>query len=431
MGLTTLDDASAWPEPDVMRPPRAAFLVPGSGAAVVPLGPSTPGHAMVACDLVGQFLHFKGKFIAGVATCPRHALMDVEATLDLLGLTAQVGFEVEFRMLARDSGSGRAATGPPNYALASNLDAASPILDAIADACTEAGIEVKQYHGESGTGAFELVTGPNRPVAAVDALLYTRSIISSVAAAHGYRVTFAPKPVPGEAGLGAHAHISLFDPDKVNLIQPRPGSILTGPLDPEGRSFMAGILNRLDGLLALTAGSPSSFDRVQPGAWAGAHQRWGPEGDKEASLRWVGSGEDSRFEVKCLDGSANPYLALAGLIAAGLEGLKQEEPLQAPAAPVDRRSSSDEDSEDEDSSDDEGFLAARPPPGARLPQTVEAALKAFRRGEVRAALERYLDSDLRALVPAVRRADAAAAAALAGTEGGAGKLRASYRRAYS
>ena len=449
VSLQTLEDAPAWPAS--LRPLHAACMAPGTGAAVVPLGPSCPGHALVACDLMEPDpAGLRGQnYVQSLPTCPRRALVRAEAgLLGAAALKVEVGFEIEFRLLARPGAGagagGHAAAGPATYALASTLDAAAPILDAIVDGCAGAGIRVLQYHGESGTGAFELVTGHAPPVEAVDTLLYTRTIISSVAAAHGYGVTFAPKPSPDEAGLGAHAHLSLWEvdgsPDGVNLTAPgcSAGPARPGPADSRGASFMAGILNRLDGLLALTAGSPSSFARIQPGAWAGAHQRWGGEEDKEAPLRYVSCTRDGRFEVKCLDATANPYLALAGLIAAGLAGIKKKERLHAPAPAVggpplgqDRAVRAAEEGPANDGEPRPAAPADRPRPGARLPESVEATLAAFGRPEVADALSAFLSPDLLALVPAVRRADAEAAAALAATPGGADKLRAAYSRVYS
>ena len=421
LALQTLSDAPAWPA-DLPRP-GAAILSPGTGARVVPLLGTC--HAMVACDIVEPKERCDGRRGQPLATCPRSALTwAVRALAADADLDARVGFEVEFRLLVRGGGGGDpppsrqaapAATGPAAYALASTLDAATPILDAIAAGLEFAGIDLLQYHGESGTGAFEVVTGPARPVAAVDNLLYTRQIIATVAAGAGYDVTFAPKPVAGEAGLGAHVHISVWRRG-VCLTTPNDGQ--AGPGDNVGRWFLSGILNRMDGLLAITAGSPASFERMQPGAWAGAHQRWAPE-DKEAPLRYIPQTGAPRFEVKCLDATANPYLAVAAILAAGLRGVTAGEALGPPAAPLEAGGEVRDD------------LDGRPPPGARLPQTVEAALTAFRRTEVAEALNHVIPAPLLELTAAVRRADAAAAAQVAAGPGGPNALGAAFNRVYS
>jgi len=314
----------------------------------------------------------------------------------------RVGVEVEFRLVGRERHSTAAcpaAAGPPSYALDSTLNRAAPILDAIVDSLTASGIPVLHYHGESGTGAFEVVTSPTTDlVEAVDGLVHTRAVIAAVAAAAGYDATFAPKPVPGEAGLGAHVHVSLWQ-GAVNLTAPAPRE--PGPAHPTGRAFMAGIVSRLPGLVALTAGSPSSFARAQPGCWAGgARARWGVE-DKEAAVRYVpGTGPaGGRFEFKAMDGSANAYVALAALVAAGLAGVREGAELGPPLAE-----------------------AAAP----RLPGGVGAALAALAAPAVADALAPIIPARLLAVIAAVRRADDAAA-----REKGEEAARQGYVRVYS
>ena len=472
LSLQTLVDAAGAVLP---TPPGRALLVPGVGARVVPLA-AHPGHAMVACDVKapggpghdgdGQpHVICPRTALARVVTAMGQALPRYEDEEHAHGLSALVGFEVEFRLLARGGATraaAPAATGPATYALAATLDAAAPILDAIADGLAAAGIAVQQYHGESGTGAFEVVTGPSDPVTAVDNLVYTRQIISTVAAGAGYDVTFAPKPVAGEAGLGAHAHISVWQQSSAGDAHP---ICVTNPAEPigsdgegpdsdssepwsdsdeggpgpeadggpypahdggpehaAGRAFMAGILRRLDGLVALTAGSPASFERAQPGAWAGAHQRWAVE-DKEAPLRFVPA-TPGRFEVKCLDATANPYVALAALLTAGVAGVRDRAALDPPAAPLSA-------AEEAAFRRRRGYPWVCPPAGARLPQSAEAALDALRRGDVRIVLSDCFPAALRKLIVAARQADAAAAAQIAAGPGGLEALRAAYNRVYS
>jgi glutamine synthetase len=409
LGLQTLADVAAWPPPDEAGPPGPGLLVPGVGAVARPLGPSSPGHASIPADIVDPVTR------QPLPTCPRSALARAAAALQAEGLAVRVGVEVEFRLVGRERHSTAAcpaAAGPPSYALDSTLNRAAPILDAIVDSLTASGIPVLHYHGESGTGAFEMVLAPSSDlVEAADGLVHARSVIASAACAAGYDATFAPKPVPGEAGLGAHVHMSVWRVGRggggrgsgrnLTAAAAAANDGRLGPASSTGRAFMAGILSRLPGLVALTAGSPSSFARAVPGCWAGAHARWGVE-DKEAALRYVPGGRSpdaGRFEVKALDGSANPYIALAALVASGLAGVEECADLGPPK-----------------------------PEGAapRLPASVGAALEALAAPAVAYALRPIIPARLLALVAAVRRADEAAHA-----EAGEEAAREGYVRVYS
>ncbi|CAK9134024.1 unnamed protein product [Ilex paraguariensis] len=103
-----------------------------------------------------------------------------------------------------------------------------------------------------------------------------------------------------------------------------------------GEEFMAGVLNHLPSILAFTAPIPNSYDRIQPNTWSGAYKCWGKE-NREAPLRTAcppGVMDDvvSNFEIKAFDGCANPYLGLAAVIAAGIDGLRGHLNLPDPIA---------------------------------------------------------------------------------------------------
>ena len=129
-----------------------------------------------------------------------------------------------------------------------------------------------------------------------------------------------------EAGNGWHLHFSLFKGSK-NLTSEGP---VLGELSA---SFLAGILEHLPGLCALTTPTTNSFRRIRPGAWAGAYRVWGYD-NKEAALRVPSTrkGGPTNIELKVADASANPYLALAVVIGAGLDGVQRGLTLPDPVA---------------------------------------------------------------------------------------------------
>ena len=133
-------------------------------------------------------------------------------------------------------------------------------------------------------------------------------MIGRAAARHGLRISFSPVPFEGEAGNGAHLHLSLADDD---------GPLFSGGdgphgMRPAGESAIAGVLQTLPDLLGVYAGSVLSAARLKPGNWAGAAQCWGLE-NREAAVRFVaatpGNPHGANVELKLIDPSANPYLA--------------------------------------------------------------------------------------------------------------------------
>jgi glutamine synthetase len=213
--------------------------------------------------------------------------------------------------------------------------------------------------------------------------------LHAAARRHGLRLSFAPLPALTAAGNGWHIHASLWRDGR---------NLLAGSLDrpaPQGAAFIAGLLRDLPAVSAVTAPSLGSLARLRPGFFAGAFTFWGVE-NREAPLRYVpgsallGDGH-ANVELKTSDASANPYLAIAVLLAAGAAGVAEDLTLR-PAVQSDPGSWSAEER------DAKGIA---PLPGSQEEQ--EAALT----GNPRIA--GVLGEDLLGAFLAVRRADAATA----------------------
>jgi glutamine synthetase len=144
-----------------------------------------------------------------------------------------------------------------------------------------------------------------------------------VATRRGLVASLAPKPWPENAGNGCHIHFSLWE----NTTNRFYDGSREDRLSDTARSFIAGVLAHLPGLCALTAPSFNSYQRILPHYWAGAFRCWGHD-NREAPVRvaspFRGAEEAStNAELKAADASCNPYLALGGLIAAGVDGLER------------------------------------------------------------------------------------------------------------
>jgi glutamine synthetase len=252
------------------------------------------------------------------------------------GLEIKAGYEMEFVLTqAGDLGGTDAAPRPayqaPCYSPHALLEVDEFIGDLLSD-LADNGVPVNQLHAEYGPAQVELSIVASDPITAADRQLLTRQTIHAAARAHGLRACFAPLFTMEGVGNGWHLHTSVWRSGR-NLLA---GDADRGP-GPEGAGWVGGLLRDLRALAAITAPSVPSLARLRPGYWASAYQFWGVE-NREAPLRYVpGSAllgaDHANVELKVSDASANPYLALAAVIAAGVAGLRDGadpgEPIQA------------------------------------------------------------------------------------------------------
>jgi glutamine synthetase len=277
--------------------------------------PYAPHSGALLVDLVG---------LDGEAApqCPRSFLKRMIAWLEKRGLTLEVAFENEFSLATRSE------TGfmPVDSSLCFStigMTASQDYVDDLADALDEQEIPLEQYYAELGHGQQEISTPHAPALRAADEQVLVRETIRGVAAAHGLVASLAPKPWPDGAGNGCHIHFSLWEGGRNRFHD----ASRADSLSDDARSFIAGVLEHLPGLCGLTAPSFNSYRRIVPHYWAGAFTCWGHD-NREAPVRvpsvFRGSEEAStNVELKSADASCNPYLAVGGLIAAGLDGLAQ------------------------------------------------------------------------------------------------------------
>ncbi|MEV5437050.1 glutamine synthetase family protein [Streptomyces sp. NPDC052682] len=238
------------------------------------------------------------------------------------GLSFRAAVEIEWA-IGRDTPDGAfvPATTGPAYGATRQVDLSDYTADLLA-ACAAQGVDVDQLHPEYAAGQFELSVGALDPVAAADRSVLVRQTIRAVALRHGLRVSFAPAVLAQGVGNGGHLHLSAWR-DGVNL---HAGGAGRYGMTAEAESFTAGVLAHLPALTAVTAPSPASYLRLKPSRWAGVFTAWGRE-TREAALRVVTGtagvrDQAANLEIKPVDLAANPYLALACLIDAGLDGLE-------------------------------------------------------------------------------------------------------------
>ncbi|MBM7505953.1 glutamine synthetase family protein [Agromyces aurantiacus] len=272
--------------------------------------------------------------------CTRSALRRVVDDAQDARLTFSVGFELECTVFRAPVPAAWGAAGtdevgetmrylPATSGPASSTRALIEVeafgLGALA-ALEFAGVPVEQFHPASGDGRLEFALAPRDALTAVDDLALARVVLTRVAQAHGLRISFAPVPIVGEATNGCHVHLSARREGRNVLAEPAPRG--RHGLGVDGGRMVAGILDRLDDGIALLGGSVLSFARLRPASWSGAAVCWGP-GNRETAVRFVPgqagmAAEQANLEIRPADGAANPYLAVAAILAAALDGITRE-----------------------------------------------------------------------------------------------------------
>jgi glutamine synthetase len=250
------------------------------------------------------------------------------------GLTIKAAFEPEFYLLRRDGDLIQPADTSP-FATTLAMDMHQGVVMAIADALSAQGLAIEQYYPESGPGQQEISVRYTDALAAADQHIVYRETVKAVAYQHGLVASFVPKLFETHAGSGCHLHMSLWRGDRPDLAPEGQRNLVpdgNGGLSAIAQSFTTGLLHHLPGLMAITTPSPNSYRRLQPHCWSGAYRAWGMD-NREAALRVpsnLKAPSPTHIELKTVDGAANPYLALGGAIAAGLDGIAQSIPLPDP-----------------------------------------------------------------------------------------------------
>ncbi|NJN85146.1 MAG: glutamine synthetase [Leptolyngbyaceae cyanobacterium SL_7_1] len=298
-----------------LSPVGEVWLVP-DWSTFAPL-PYTPGHGRALGDMIHQGEPW--------ALCPRGFLKRMIAQAEGLGLQVKAAFEHEFYLLR--STQPLLPVDTTVFASTLGMDMNHGVIDAITDALTLQGIPVERYYAESGHGQHELSMRYTHALQAADWQIVFRETVRGVALRHGLTASFLPKIFAQQAGSGCHLHFSLWQGD-MNLLPAPQG------LSPLAQAFVAGVLHHLPALMALTTPSCNSYRRLKPHFWSGAFRCWGWD-NREAAVRLPSNPttpSPTHIELKTVDASANPYLALGATIAAGLDGIQQRMTLGAAVA---------------------------------------------------------------------------------------------------
>lgn len=236
-----------------------------------------------------------------------------------LGYQVNVGPEPEFFLLQEN--------GAPNdnggYFDLSPVDTAGKIRREIVLTLESLGFVVEAAHHEVALGQHEVDFRFDEALKTADNIQLFKYVVQNVARQHGLIATFMPKPIQGINGSGMHCNMSLFK-DGQNVFAGQ-----TEQLSDVARNFIAGVLTHAKAIAAVTNATVNSYKRIVPGYEAPVNIAWS-SANRSCMIRIPAArGKSTRVEVRNPDPLANPYLALAVIIEAGLRGI--EENLQAPA----------------------------------------------------------------------------------------------------
>jgi glutamine synthetase len=266
-----------------------------------------------------------------VVASPRQILQAQAARLAERGLVALAGTELEF-IVYRDTFEQAADKGYANLVPANqyNVDYSilgtsriDPLLRRITRGMTGAGMYVESAKGECNFGQHEIAFRYADAVTTCDNHSIYKTGAKEIAAQDGMSLTFMAKPNLRE-GNSCHIHLSLRETESG-----RPVLAGDGPygLSPVGEHFLAGQVAGMRELTLLYAPNINSYKRFVPGSFAPTAVRWGVD-NRTCALRLIGHGQSLRAENRAPGGDVNPYLAIAGMIAAGLAGIDSELPLE-------------------------------------------------------------------------------------------------------
>jgi glutamine synthetase len=290
--------------------------------AVIPwIGRASGNTARLICDVADP----DGTPFAGD---PRVQLKKVLADARAEGYEMQVGPEAEFFLFKR-APDGQTTVDPHDDATYFDVgphDLGEDARRDIEDTLHEMGFHLEASHHEVAIGQHEIDFRHGDALSTADNLITFRWVVKAIAARNNMHATFMPKPLYGENGSGMHVNQSLSKGDSNAFFDPADSLQLSA----ECYGYIAGLMEHLPAITAVANPTVNSYKRLIPGYEAPVYIAWSP-GNRSAAIRVPAKrGRSTRAELRTPDPTANPYLAFAAMLAAGMDGIRRG--LRPPAA---------------------------------------------------------------------------------------------------
>ncbi|MFN2233865.1 MAG: glutamine synthetase family protein, partial [Anaerolineales bacterium] len=263
---------------------------------------------------------------------PRGTLKRILGKIEKRGWILNIGPEPEFFLFKRN---GPDSIHPVPHDVGgyfdfSASDEALRVRAELMEALSSMGLQIEMGHHEVALGQHEIDFRYTNAVEAADNILTMKYTVKAIAAKHGLIASFMPKPIFGINGSGMHCHQSLFDKDGNNLFYQADDEF---NLSKIGYGYIAGQLKHARALAAVVAPTINSYKRLVPGYEAPVYVGWA-QTNRSALIRipryMPGRDKAVRAELRCPDPSANPYLAITAMLAAGLDGIENQITCPAP-----------------------------------------------------------------------------------------------------
>ncbi|MDP4093983.1 MAG: type I glutamate--ammonia ligase [Bacillota bacterium] len=292
-----------------LRPDPSTFVI-------FPWRPQNGKVARLICDVYNP----DGTPFAGD---PRFALKQaIQKAVDMGYDTFNVGPECEFFLFLNDS-EGNPTTKTHDNGGYFDLGPIDLGENARRDMCLvleEMGFEVEASHHEVAPGQHEIDFKYSDALTTADAILTFKLVVKTTAERHGLHATFMPKPIFGINGSGMHTNVSLFKDGK-NAFYDDKGQL---QLSQDAYWFIGGLMKHAKSIAALTNPIVNSYKRLVPGYEAPVYIAWSARNRSPLIRIPAARGMSTRIELRCPDPSCNPYLALAAILSAGLDGIKNK-----------------------------------------------------------------------------------------------------------
>jgi glutamine synthetase len=289
------------------------FLLPDPETFMVI--PYLSNTARMFCDLVDE----NGKPWQG---CPRTALLKMVKEVEEMDFQLKMACETEGSLVKKIDNTYVPADFHKCFT-PDGLDIQDELLQEVVFSLEKMGILVDKMTAEYGPGQYEVNLAPSNPLKAAEDLITYKELWRALARKKGLIATFMPKPFKEYAGNGLHVHISLYDSKgEANLFENKNDLQGIG-LSNLAYYFIGGLLRHASAITAIGAPTINSYKRLLPGHWCPAHICYG-QGNRDVLVRIPDGPRTKRLEFRSADASCNPYLAIAAIIAAGIDGIKNE-----------------------------------------------------------------------------------------------------------
>lgn len=284
------------------------------------LMPYKNNQAKTASVICGMYKDYNTPFDGD----PRNILIKALDQAHEMGYEVYFGPELEFFIGVLDSKTGKLLPfDNNNYFSADDKLSTGEFKNNLVKYLQAQNINVEKFHHEVAGSQYEMSLKYSNALQMADSLVRAQQAIKLFCQEHGLHATFMPKISDKENGSGMHVHFSLFDiKNNKNIFYDNNNSY---KLSVIAKQFISGILNRIENIMLLLNPGVNSYKRLVPGYEAPTNICWGAK-NRSALIRIplieAGDINASRAEIRCPDGTSNPYLLFAALIKSGLAGIK-------------------------------------------------------------------------------------------------------------